>query len=209
MTINMGGEFYEAASVKEVNSLKKSLNLDGKFVLLSLGRLSDQKNQELMLNALSSVNDEAIVCLVVGEGPKESVLRKLVVDLGLQARVQFLGHRKDVDKLLCASDVLVQSSIFEGFPNVFIEAASLAKPIITTKVGSYSTLVGENGIAVDTNDVTGLANAIVEMKSNYWQYAQNAEALKKSDFFQQFHKSKMLENYLLHYNMDAKTSYTS
>lgn len=203
MTINMGGEFYNKASIQELALLQDSMHLNGKFVLLSLGRLSDQKNQELMLRSLSLVNDNSIVCLLVGEGPKEMILKKLVDDLKLQKKVQFLGHRKDVDKLLSLSHVLVQSSVFEGFPNVFIEAASLSKPIITTRVGSYSTLVRENGIAVDVNDEVAFASAIKTMKMNYEHYAEKAEDLRKSDFFQQFHKSNMLQNYLLHYHMQA------
>jgi glycosyltransferase involved in cell wall biosynthesis len=109
-----------------------------------------------------------------------------------------------VAQLLSIADALVQSSIFEGFPNVFIEATSLAKPIITTKVGSYSTLVKANGIAVAVNDVQAFTEAIRTMKANHAQYAAAARALSDSAFFQQFHKSKMLENYLLQYVSDSR-----
>ena len=143
---------------------------------------------------------------MVGEGPKEGLLRNLALELNITDRVRFLGHRSDVDKLLSVSHVLVQSSIFEGFPNVFIEAVSLAKPIITTKVGSYVTLVHDNGIAVDVNDVDGFANAIVTMKNNYEVYSENAVRMSTSEFFQQFHKSKMLENYLKNYTKDVLTT---
>jgi glycosyltransferase involved in cell wall biosynthesis len=71
-------------------------------------------------------------------------------------------------------------------------------------VGSYSTLVKDNGIAVDVNDIQGLANAILELKANYNSYVENARRLGNSSYFKQFHKSKMLENYLIQYNKDAQ-----
>ncbi|GEO06001.1 hypothetical protein AAE02nite_36650 [Adhaeribacter aerolatus] len=204
ITINMGGEFYQSIPTEDANTLKANLNVQGKFILISLGRLSDQKNQEITLKALSTIQDDSIICLMVGEGPKEAILKNLAQELNLGAKLIFLGHRNDVDKLLNISDALVQASIFEGFPNVFIEAASLAKPIITTKVGSYSTLVKDNGIAVEVNDVQGLAEAIINMKENYEKYAEKASSLKSSSYFQQFHKTKMLENYLAHYSNYVK-----
>jgi glycosyltransferase involved in cell wall biosynthesis len=204
VTINMGGEFYNPIPAEEAQRLRDTLHVQGKFVLISLGRLSDQKNQEVTLKALSTLRDESIVCLMVGEGPKEMVLKKMAADLDLNRQVIFLGHRSDVDRLLNISDALIQASIFEGFPNVFIEAASLAKPIITTRVGSYSTLVNDNGIAVEVNDVAGLANAIRTLKAGYTQYALAAKTLSNSPYFGQFHKSKMLENYLIQYRNDAK-----
>lgn len=203
ITINMGGEFYNQLPEAEKAALKKSLGVDDKFILISLGRLSDQKNQEVTLKALHGINDPSLVCLVVGEGPKEPILRKLVIDLKLENQVRFLGHRTDVNQLLNMADVLVQSSIFEGFPNVFIEAVSVGTPIITTRVGSYGTLVKENGITVPSNDVDAFAKAIVTLKEAYPQYKQKAITLRDGDFFQQFHKSKMLENYLAQYNKDA------
>ncbi|EMR02575.1 glycosyltransferase [Cesiribacter andamanensis] len=206
ITINMGGEFYTPIPNSEAEALKRELKLENCFVLISLGRLSDQKNQEVTLKALSRIADESIVCLMVGEGPKEAQLKQLAGELNLPHRVQFLGHRSDVAKLLSIADVLVQSSIFEGFPNVFIEAASLALPIITTRVGSYSTLVGDNGIAVAVNDVEAFAEAILEMKANYPRYAEHACTLSQSAYFKEFHKSKMLENYLLQYSKDAQNA---
>lgn len=114
ITINMGGEFYQPIPAEKVQKLRDTMKLQGKFVLISLGRLSDQKNQEITLKALSTISDESIVCLMVGEGPKESVLKKMAADLNLTDRVFFLGHRSDVDQLLAASDGLVQASIFEA-----------------------------------------------------------------------------------------------
>lgn len=203
ITINMGGRFYEKVPTWEVAAERQRLGVEGKFVLLSLGRLSDQKNQEMTLRALALAGDASMVCLFAGEGPKEGALRELAAALGLEARVRFLGHRSDVALLLQVADVLVQSSVFEGFPNVFIEAASVELPIITTRVGSYQTLVGPNGISVASNDTEGLSAALKEMKAHYERYAEEAKKLRGSDFFQQFERMRMLENYLQQYAIEA------
>jgi glycosyltransferase involved in cell wall biosynthesis len=204
VTINMGGEFYSPLTGCEAKTLIEEIGVTNKFILLSLGRLSEVKNHEMTLYALSKIADYNVICLFVGSGPRYEALKELSNKLYLHEKVKFLGHQTDVAKFLSVSHVLIQSSIQEGFPNVFIEAASLAKPIITTKVGSYSTLVNDNGLAVDVNDIQGMANAILELKANYSRYAENARRLGSSSYFKQFHKSKMLENYLIQYDKDAQ-----
>ncbi|WP_026994623.1 glycosyltransferase family 4 protein [Flectobacillus major] len=197
--INMGGDFLSRIEEYEVSNIKKSLRITDKFTILSLGRLSSQKNQKLLIEALATISDIDFTVLFVGEGPLENELKDLCIANNIINKVQFLGHRTDVNALLSVADVLVQSSIFEGFPNVFIEAASLGVPIIATNVGSSMTLVQDNGILIESGDISGLAKAIRQIAQNISTYRVNAELLKNSVFFQQFHKAEMLKGYLKHY----------
>lgn len=199
LVINMGGEFYDSISQDEINNYKQILGIKGKKVVLSLGRLSFQKNHKSLIEALLKVKYSNYVVLVVGEGPLEKELKELCVINGLNDKLQFLGHRKDINVLLSVSDFLVQSSIFEGFPNVFIEAASIGIPIVATNVGSSKTLVKDNGILVPSNNSESLANAIDNMFDNLNRYKENALVLRSSDFLKQFHKNNMLANYLAYY----------
>lgn len=200
ITINMGGDFYSVHSEENKNIIKNKLNIkEEQFVLLNLGRLSVQKNQQLLLKALNSIKEDNFICLFVGEGPNETELKELAKAYQIEGKVRFLGHRSDVEDLLNISDLLVQSSIFEGFPNVFIEAASVGLPIVSTDVGSSKTLVKNNGILVEPGNSKDLAKSIIEVKNNYKYFRDNAESTRKSPFLKQFQKVEMLKGYLHNY----------
>ncbi|KAF2509242.1 glycosyltransferase [Flavobacterium zhairuonense] len=198
-TINMGGDFYECIPMDKIQDLKKELGIENQFILLSLGRLSEQKNHQNLIQALSELKNENFICLIVGDGPLEGKIKFLIEKYNIEDKVVLLGHRTDVQNLLSISDVLVQSSIFEGFPNVFIEATSVGLPIIATNVGSSRTLVENNGIIVMPNDYKGLSAAILNMINEYSYYKEKSVTLKESSFFKQFHKVNMLENYISYY----------
>lgn len=199
ITINMGGDFFEETSAEEKEDLRKSLGIKDQTILLSLGRLSYQKNHKALIDALSQIKDQNFICLVAGSGPLEEELKKQVVANGLEDKVVFLGHRTDIKQLLGIADILVQSSHFEGFPNVFIEAASVGLPIVATNVGSSKTLVQKNGILVKPDDIEELARGIRTVILNYTNYKAGANSLKESDYFQQFHKLQMLKGYISFY----------
>lgn len=198
-TINMGGEFYDKNPITCDNDYRYQSFLTHKFVILSLGRLSNQKNHKLLFQALSKINFNNYTCLIAGEGPLKEELVSLANDLGLEKRVQFIGHQSDVANLLNNADFIVQSSLFEGFPNALIEAASVGLPIIATNVGSTESIVCKNGILVGSNNTDQLASAIEAMITNFQVYRLEAENFRNSNYFKQFHKSVMLENYLSFY----------
>jgi glycosyltransferase involved in cell wall biosynthesis len=199
VTINMGGTFYEKQSTEQISIFKCENGLENKVVLLSLGRLDNQKNHKFLFNALSKVKNNKFICLVVGDGILRKDLIAMASQMNLTEKVRFLGQRNDVENILNVADILIQSSIFEGFPNVFIEAASVALPIISTNVGSSETLVKNNGILVKSNDVTGLAFAIDNVISDYKSYKEEAILMSEGSFLMQFKKDEMLRNYISFY----------
>jgi len=146
--INMGGDFLNINSIEYNNKVKSKFGIGGEIVFISLGRLSKQKNHELLLYSLRKI-DINFKCFIVGDGPLDEELKSLVLKCELEDKVIFLGHRCDIGDLLNASDILIQTSIFEGFPNVLIEAVSVGLPIVATNVGSTSSLVLDNGILVN------------------------------------------------------------
>jgi glycosyltransferase involved in cell wall biosynthesis len=198
-TINMGGDFYENSHIDTLQKIKIELGIKDETILLSLGRLSYQKNHQKLIESLNKLKEENFICLIAGDGPLENKIKMQIKKYQLSDKVRILGHRTDVKNLLCISDVLIQASIFEGFPNVFIEAASVGLPIISTDVGSSRTLVNKNGIVVHANDSQELAIAIRKMILNHSLYKKEAMVLRDSNFFKQFHKSEMLKNYISYY----------
>lgn len=133
-------------------------------VLLNVGRLSPEKGQDLLLHAvaqLSATHPETRL-LFAGIGPSEQSLRTLAKSLGIEQRVEFRGYIHDMPSLYREVDVVVQSSLTEGMPNVILEAAYLRVPIVATRVGGTAEVVehATSGWLIDPGSVPELVGGI-------------------------------------------------
>lgn len=198
-TINMGGDFLAKIDENSVNNIRQKLELPNAFVMLSLGRLSEQKNHKLLLSSLAHLKAYNFVCLIAGTGPLEKELKTLATALNIEDKVRFLGHRTDVEDLLNIADLLVQTSIFEGFPNVFIEAASVGIPIVSTDVGSSKSIIQKNGLLVESGNLEALTSALKAALTNLDVLKRDASEYMLSAELQKFRKENMLSNYLEYY----------
>ena len=81
------------------------------------------KDFPLLLKAMSFLNQDYLL-FIIGEGSKKPALEALVDQLGLKSRVYFLGKKDDVFPWISFADMLVLSSVSEGFPNVVLESLS-------------------------------------------------------------------------------------
>lgn len=118
---------------KEVRDKKrKDLGLANEFVVGHVGRLSYQKNHELLIRIFDELHkkDANTVLLLIGVGEKEDEIRKQVHELNLDECVRFLGNRDDVNELYQAMDVFVMPSLFEGIPVVGVEAQFAGLPCV-------------------------------------------------------------------------------
>lgn len=102
--------------------------------LITIGSLTAIKSQHLAIRVLPLLATD-IVLVVVGSGPQRATLEKLAEDLGVSHRVSFKGFREppDVRRLLMAADVLVHCSVAETFGLVYLEAAEVGLPVISTR----------------------------------------------------------------------------
>ena len=120
-----------------------------------------------MLNAfadLSSRHPEATLA-IAGDGPLRSEVQSLVRRLGLEERVAMLGLRRDVPRLLQASDALVLSSAWEGMPVVVLEAMASRRPVVATSVASIPEMLedGVSGLLAPPGNSEALANAMEKL----------------------------------------------
>jgi glycosyltransferase involved in cell wall biosynthesis len=136
---------------------------DDLFVWLAVGRLEEEKDYPLMLAAFAQATQQRPGHLVVvGKGSQLGKLEQLASELGIAAAVTFFGVSKEVPRLMAAADALVLSSLWEGLPNVLIEAAATALPAVTTDVGGSAEVVlhGETGMVVQGRSPEQLAQAM-------------------------------------------------
>ncbi|MBM6723633.1 glycosyltransferase [Pseudoflavonifractor phocaeensis] len=124
---------------------RKSLGLDGKFVMGHVGRFAFAKNHEFLMEVFREVSraEPEVVLLLVGAGPLESDIQKKAEQAGLSNRVIFAGQRKDVPALLQTMDVFCLPSRFEGLGIVLVEAQAAGLPCLISQA------VPEEGVLTD------------------------------------------------------------
>lgn len=148
---------------------RAKIPIQGRYIL-AVGRLSQQKNFSLLIKAYSVSNAAKHVSLViVGEGSERPYLEKLICDLGLGDKVVLLGQIHDVEPLYHHCEFLALSSLFEGVPNVLLEAFSCSKTAVATDCpyGPSEILSdGVNGLLVKNNDVIELSEALNKLQGD-------------------------------------------
>jgi glycosyltransferase involved in cell wall biosynthesis len=136
-------------------------------VAILVGRFAARKGHSYAMRAmrLASVRVPDLRMIFAGDGELESELRVEAEELGVSDRVLFVGFRRDIPRLLAASDLLLLPSEDECLPLVILEAMSSRLPVIATDVGGISEAVddGRTGILVRPRDAEGLADAMVEV----------------------------------------------
>jgi len=139
----------------------------GEIVLGTVGRLERQKRFDVLLGVLAELlpSRPQLRLLVAGEGSLGSQLKQLAERLGVAHACRFLGHRRDVDRIYQAMDVFVQSSDYEGTPNVVLEAMAFETPVVATDVGGTTELIenGSHALVVPPRRPDLLARAILEV----------------------------------------------
>ncbi|HXJ33871.1 MAG TPA: glycosyltransferase [Candidatus Eisenbacteria bacterium] len=132
-------------------------------LVVQVGRLEAQKDYPTFLAAAARVAARFpdVDFLVVGEGGLRADLEGVARGLGIAERVRFTGVRHDVPALLAGCDVCTLTSLYEGLPNVVIEAMATGAVAVATDVGGARELVasGETGYVVPARDVEAVASA--------------------------------------------------
>lgn len=160
-------------------ALRDSLNLRGKRIIISVGRLVHRKGQDRLIEALPQLKAEFpdLHLIVVGTGPYESHLRNLVNEKGLNGTVTFVGrlNLEELPRYLSLAEIFAMPSRdrlagleVEGLGIVYLEASSCALPVIVGRSGGApdALIDGETGLLVDGTDIGSIARACRELLSD-------------------------------------------
>jgi L-malate glycosyltransferase len=103
--------------------------------------------------------------LIVGDGPREPMLRRAAERQGTGDALVFLGRRADVPALLARTDLVCHPARMEGLPNAVMEAMAASRPIVATAVGGTPELIqdGVHGLLVPPEDPGALAVALIKL----------------------------------------------
>ena len=136
-------------------------------VLTTVAVLRPPKGIQFMIRALPDVlaAHPNTYYLVVGSGSHHDALIEEARRAGVSHRVIFVGMRRDVPRLMAASDVFVLPTLTEALPTVLAEAMAAKLPIVASRVGGIPEMIADaqNGILVAPEDVNGLASACIHL----------------------------------------------
>lgn len=160
--------FLEMNSTAEREAVRAELGIPLDAPLLAtVAVLRPPKGIQFMIRALPAVLEAHpnTFYLIVGDGQHRQALLAEAVQAGVNDRVVFAGMRKDVPRLLAASDVFVLPTLTEALPTVLAEAMAARLPIVASRVGGIPEMVsdGQNGIMVEPQDPSGLADACLQL----------------------------------------------
>jgi glycosyltransferase involved in cell wall biosynthesis len=143
------------------DELRRSFAMNGRTLAFA-GRLTAQKALGVALDALAQVDGVAL--LIAGEGDERAPLEARTAELGLEARVRFLGAqpRARVVELFRAADASLLTSSWENFPHTVVEALSAGTPVLATRVGGVAEVVQDevNGLLFPSGDADAAAVAV-------------------------------------------------
>jgi glycosyltransferase involved in cell wall biosynthesis len=145
-------------------SLRASLLLERRKVVVTMARLVPIKNVRLLVDAMALLRERVpdAHLLIVGDGPERAAVRARVGELGLLECVTFLGQVPHRDTPACyrSGDVFALSSEFDNSPNAVLEAMASGLPVVATDVGGVRGLIGSGGAVVRRGDAAALAAAL-------------------------------------------------
>lgn len=181
---------------------RRELGIPGDALLLmSVGELNENKNHQVIIRALATLNDANIHYAVAGRGPRQEALETLAYELGVGDRVHLLGYRTDVEQLYKIADVFCHPSLREGLPVSIMEAMSNGLPVICTDIRGSADLVEDAFCRFKSDDVNMLTKVIETLTRDPHRRAQAAEKNAVAAWQYDFGKiiPRMLELYKIYW----------
>jgi glycosyltransferase involved in cell wall biosynthesis len=121
---------------------------EGTLRVLFVGRLTAQKNLACLLQAVASLKSSHSVSLTLcGEGEDRQRIEVSARRLGIESETTLTGYCHEVYRVMCQHDVLVLPSLWEGMPNVLLEALALGLPSIVSDIPAHRSIVGTSNCA--------------------------------------------------------------
>lgn len=187
-------EIKKKSKIKTLKIYKKRKALK----ILNVGRLVDQKNQITMLKALKSIDKKInFEAVIVGKGILKNYLQNYAERNNISNKVKILSFVSNVYPLINQADILVLSSLYEGLPNVILEAITLKKFVISSNcfTGPKEILLnGKGGLLFKIKDHEELGRKIIY----YFNNRKRCKQMLKNSYknLDRFDKDLNLKKYL-------------
>lgn len=143
-----------------------------KKAILYLGRLSEEKNVEMLIRAFAQLENNQYILILVGDGSIKKRLMRVADSLGVAENVVFKEEcsHSDVPLWMNAADLFCLPSKREGWPNALMEAIACGKPVVASRVGGVEEIVYDEkfGFLFEPNNIDSLRENIVKALQKKW-----------------------------------------
>ncbi|HEX3595282.1 MAG TPA: glycosyltransferase [Polyangiaceae bacterium] len=148
------------------------------WVVGTVGRLSPEKAQGLLVDAMAAQLGDRRQLVLVGDGPERAALTARIAATGKARHIHMTGARSDVQNMLAAFDAFALTSRTEGLPLVLLEAMAMGLPVVSTAVGGIPDLVEHRvtGFLLPSGDVARLSRQLAMLANDYTLSRQVGEA---------------------------------
>lgn len=154
--------------------------------IVTLGRLTEQKNQSILIRAFAEIAEKYpnSKLEIYGDGPLRNTLESQIEDLKMTNRITLMGLTKNAASVLAKAKLFVLSSNFEGMPNALMEALTIGVPSISTDCpcGGPKVLInnGVNGLLVPIENKDALVQAMDKLLGDNESALTMGKKAKKS-----------------------------
>jgi len=158
---------------------------------ITVARLKRQKGHERIIYALSKINFP-YQYTIVGDGPEQDNLFKLIKTLGIKDKIIHIPYTNDVSKYLSKSDLFLQGAFIEGFPNCLLESCAVGTPIVAFKApGGIDEIIldGVNGF-ISEDEEEFVNNILKSIKNHKWDIKEVSNSV-----IRKFNKEKIIQQY--------------
>ena len=167
-----------------------------KINIISIGRISQEKGFDVLIKAFKKIDKNKYDLYLIGDGKEREKILNLINKYQLQKNIKVIGFKSNIYPYLKKSDLLINPSYFEGFPNVVIEALSCGVPVICSKShgGIYEILNNEKyGDLFENGSIKDLENKINNFLKNPRKL--KSKSLKGQQNLKRFSEKQSAEKY--------------
>ena len=154
---------------KDSNVRVKKIFSKNTLKIIAMGRLTLQKDFMTLFQAINLIKKRKIELVVIGKGSEKKNLQNFIKNNNLSNKIKLIGYKKNPFKYINQCQIFILTSIFEGSPNVIVEAQYLKKYIISTNcpTGPREILAdGKYGKLVNIGDYKNISKILENFSFN-------------------------------------------
>ena len=174
---------FPPSIINSFQSNKKIYKKNKTLVIVTVCRLTKEKGLDVLFQALSLLKFKNYKLLIAGNGIEKIKLKRLSEKLNISSKIKYFGFLKDIRPVLKLSNLYINSSYFEGFPNSVVEAINHGIPVICSQShGGINEILlnGKCGTIFNNGNSFDLAKKIEEYYNNPKEYFSKTRLAKKN-----------------------------
>ena len=168
----------------------------GKTKIIWIGRLAKEKGLDILVNTFKEINKKSFKVYIYGNGPLKNYLKNQINKFNLEKNLIMKGYKSDISNEIYKYDLLINTSMFEGFPNVVVESLNNLVPVIASRSGGGINEIISNGKYGQLFDVTK-SNDLKKKILNFIKFPKvlNSKAKISKSHLRNFYEKRSAKQY--------------